>query len=85
MIFNILKRPSGAFYIEDVNVALLNTDSCVTLMNTEGLGQNNVEVVWSVPGEKTTEQVIARWITSNYIYELDSCTSPVLGGVDLPL
>ena len=65
--------------------ALLTTDSCVTLMNTEGLGQNNYSVVHSVPGETTPEQVIAIWVTDKYIYELDSCAKPVLGGYDVDL
>ena len=59
--------------------ALIKTDSCVMLMNTEGLGQNTLSSTASV----TQEFVVDLWAiigSQYYIYDLDSCTFPLLGG-----
>ena len=59
-------------------LALIKTDSCETLMNTEGLGQNTLSLGSSV----TQEFIVDAWAkigSQYYIYDLDSCTFPPLG------
>ena len=63
--------------------ALIKTDSCEWLQNTEGLGQNAARVVFAQGNETTPERIVELWAGTGikyYIYDLDSCTIPRTGG-----
>ncbi len=59
-------------------MALVDGNSCNITINSEGLGQNNV----GSAAFDTPESIVDTWAGGfqYYIYDLDSCTFPPLGG-----
>jgi len=59
-------------------MALIDNSTCLWTINTEGLGQNSIR-----GGDvNTSEDFVDTWASGfqYYIYDLDSCTFPLLGG-----
>ena len=65
-------------------MALIDNNTCLWVNNTEGLGQNTTRITTLMGDPPTPQSVADSWASGfqHYIYDLDSCTFPLLGGLE---